>query len=462
MDIHDDNKEVRDNFQQQLILKKLELQFEVEKIKIIEQTKREIEKQKITEQIKREIEKHKIIEKTKFEIEKQKLIQEVELRKINAQLEIERYKLELEFGSSSIRTSDILLWFHDDFYKYYVSGHLYSFIANDLFKNHNDLNDNILKHIQCYLDEFSSNFQLKEKFIQQAFDKMMIKLLKEINCNTILKYLNTSSQGYLQKQFRPACTFIYKNVNLNIKEQQHLLSDFVIFLGDLKTPNVSLTDTSAIGQILQYLKVLLDVQRRRKIYGFLCNYKEIKFFYVEKKDNEDCYKYYQSEQLKMFNNLSNETSFNGDMSRKTIKHSENLCINKDTWKLFITFLRMNSDFYEYSHLNINPYDNLLCNKYMITKRLGNGFTSKVYLLKQIKCKHRKENLQNYVVKISKNSSYKQYFLNEFEIIQKLKQSNNLDKFNLYFQDILSTLSSSGKIYLLNIYLHFQHVEKISI
>ncbi|CAF3101369.1 unnamed protein product, partial [Rotaria sp. Silwood2] len=228
----------------------------------------------------------------------------VQLQEINAQLAIERYKSELEFGSSSIKTSDILLWFHDDFYKYYVSGHLYSFNANDLFKNHNDLNDNILTHIQCYLDECSSNSQLNKIFIQQAFDKMMVKLLKEINPNTILKYLNTSYQDYLQKQFHPACTFIYKNVNLNIKEQYHLLSDFVVFLGDLKTPNVSLTDTSAIGQVLQYLKVLLDVQKRRKIYGFLCNYKEIKFFYVENKDNKDCYKYYESEQLKMFSNLS--------------------------------------------------------------------------------------------------------------------------------------------------------------
>ncbi|CAF4571424.1 unnamed protein product [Rotaria sp. Silwood2] len=363
MDTHDDNKKVRDKFQQQLILKKLEFQFELEKLKITEEAKRQ------TEQTKYEIEKHKIIEETKYEIEKQKLIQQVQLQEINAQLAIERYKLELEFGSSSIKTSDILLWFHDDFYKYYVSGHLYSFNANDLFKNHNDLNDNILTHIQCYLDECSSNSQLNKIFIQQAFDKMMVKLLKEINPNTILKYLNTSYQDYLQKQFHPACTFIYKNVNLNIKEQYHLLSDFVVFLGDLKTPNVSLTDTSAIGQVLQYLKVLLDVQKRRKIYGFLCNYKEIKFFYVENKDNKDCYKYYESEQLKMFSNLS-ETSFIDDMSRKTIKHSRNLCINKDTWKVFITFLTMNFDFYEYTHLNIDPYDNLLCNEYMITKRLG--------------------------------------------------------------------------------------------
>ncbi|CAF1531015.1 unnamed protein product, partial [Rotaria sordida] len=194
MDIHDDNEEVRDQFQQQLILKKLEFQFELEKLKITEQTKYEIEKYKIIEETKYEIEKHKITEETKCGIEKQKLIQQVELAKINAQQEIERYKLELEFGSSSNKTSGILLASHDDFYKYYVSGHLYSFIANDLFKNHNDLNDNILKHIQCYLDKCSSNSQLNEKFIQQEFDKMMVKLLKEINRNTILQYLNTSSQ----------------------------------------------------------------------------------------------------------------------------------------------------------------------------------------------------------------------------------------------------------------------------
>ncbi|CAF4984225.1 unnamed protein product [Rotaria sp. Silwood1] len=443
MDTHDDNNEVRDKFQQQLILKKLELQLQLEEHRISEETKFEIEKHKISEKTKREIEKHKIIEETKFEIEKQKLIQQLQLHKKNAQEEIQQYKLELEFGSSSIKRSGILLWFHDDFYKYYVSGHLYSFSAIDLFKNDNDLNDNILTHIQCYLHECSSNSQLNEIFIQQAFNKMMVKLLKEINCNTILKYLSTSSQGYLQEQFRPACTFIYKNVNINMNEQHHFLEDFVVFLGDLKTPDVSLTDTSAIGQVLQYLKVLLDVQKRRKIYGFLCNYKEIKFFYIENKDNNYCYKYYESEQLKLFSNLS-ETSFIGDKSRKTIKHSRNLCINKDTWKVFIRFLTMNCDFYEYTHLDIDPYDNLLCNEYMITKRLGYGFTSKVYLLKQIKCEHQTENLKKYVMKISKNSSYKQYFLNEFQIIQKLKQSNNLDKFNLYFQDILSTLSSSDK------------------
>ncbi|CAF4039670.1 unnamed protein product, partial [Rotaria sp. Silwood1] len=70
-----------------------------------------------------------------------------------------------------------------------------------------------------------------------------------------------------------------------------------------------------------------------------------------------------------------ETSSSTGMSRKTTKSSKKLRFNKDTWKIFIKFLTMNNEFYEYTTLDIDAHDDLLDDRYTIRTRLGNGFTS---------------------------------------------------------------------------------------
>ncbi|CAF1500736.1 unnamed protein product, partial [Rotaria sp. Silwood1] len=111
----------------------------------------------------------------------------------------------------------------------------------------------------------------------------------------------------------------------------------------------------------------------------------------------------------MFNDMT-ETSSSTGMSRKTTKSSKKLRFNKDTWKIFIKFLTMNNEFYEYTTLDIDAHDNLLDDRYTIRTRLGNA-------------------------KISKKCSYSKFFLNEYKIAQQLKEFIDLNESNKFFQDI---------------------------
>lgn len=237
-------------------------------------------------------------------------------------------------------------------------------------------------------------------------------------------------------------------ININIESQKEFLEDFVICIGNIKASNGYLTDKKEIGKILQYLKVLLDVQEREKIYGFLCNYTNIKFFYVYKQHLSNSYEYYESQELELFSSSSYTSSSIRQTKRRRFENLTNLSINKKSWKIFSKFLTMNSNFYEYKRLMIDPYDDVFTNRYMIKKKLGNGFTSMVYLLEKTNSQHLNKNLQFHVIKILKQSSYSEFFLREIEIGKQLKKCNSSKKFNLFFQDILYSLSS-GKIYFLS-------------
>ncbi|CAF5224610.1 unnamed protein product, partial [Rotaria magnacalcarata] len=144
----------------------------------------------------------------------------------------------------------------------------------------------------------------------------------------------------------------------------------------------------------------------------------------------------------MFSSLSETSSSSSSRSRRKINQNiTNLTINKDSWKIFTKFLTMNYEFYPYRRLNIDPCDDLLTNRYMISKRLGNGLTSTVYLLEKIINKSSVKTLSFYVIKILTNNSYAKYFTTEMKITKELKKFHNSKKFNLYFQDILYSLSS---------------------
>ncbi|CAF2065568.1 unnamed protein product [Rotaria magnacalcarata] len=259
----------------------------------------------------------------------------------------------------------------------------------------------------------------------------MLNLLNAFNDCTVLKYLDTHKSYCINGKFRPDCCFVYKNININILKEHKCLQDFVVCTGEFKKSNV--TSETSIGQILHYLHLLSDIQNRKKMYGFLVSCKQITFYYVEKEYASNSYKYYQSQDLDLFNNYS-ETSSSAD-TMITNEEWKKIYLNQVTWKIFTNFLTMNDNFYEYTVLNIDPSIDLLYDRYNIRKKLGNGLTSMVYLLVKNENNSLNDDIKQCVMKISKSSLYTEYFLNEVTITNELKQLNS-DKLNLFFQDIL--------------------------
>ncbi|CAF3897947.1 unnamed protein product [Rotaria sp. Silwood1] len=370
---------------------------------------------------------------------------EAKRQQIRETHEAKRRKLELEYASLSTKKGFYMFTSDYDFYDIDVPGYLQSFDINIVLKDNNYNNDNILNHVEHYSNQFSSYPELNEKQIQDKFDDLIVNLLNTLNNSTQLKYIHTSSSYYLKNKFHPDCTFIYKNINIDIDKEVECLQDFVVCLGNIKSPNVSLSEDSIIEEILQYLKIILAVQGREKIYGFLSNCTHIKFFYVKKKSDSNSYEFFQSQQLEMFTYSSEALSSIDTSTITTTENTRKLGVNKNTWKIVTNFLTMNIDFYQYTRLNIDPNNDLLRDRYMITKKLGIGVSSMVYLLEKNEDNHSVEDSPHYVMKILKESKYSECFLNEVEMAKKLKRFNDLNKFHLFFQDILYPLSS-GKAF----------------
>ncbi|CAF1346071.1 unnamed protein product [Rotaria sp. Silwood1] len=387
-----------------------------EEIELIEETKHrdEIEKMKHDAQDMRQIQEAiNQYESKKFDRHIETLNHELEIRKrINAtldrQLEIikrtdelkrhikeaiqqqthEAYqrktrKLDIESDSSSTKKRRNVFTFHDYFCDIDIPDELQSFDIDVVLNDNNYFNDNILNYIKHYSNQFSSYPKLNEEEIQKGFDQLIVNLLNTLNNSTSLKYLHTSSSYYLANKFNPHCTFIYKNLNIDIDQEEPCLKDFIVSFGNLMSPYVSFSADSMIEEILQYLTMIFAVQHREKIYGFLSNYIHIKFFYVKKKSDSEWYEFFQSQELEMFT-YSSETLSSIDTSTTvtTTENARKLDVNKDTWKIFTNFLTMNTNFYQYTRLNIDPHDDLLGDRYMITKKLGFVISSMVYLLEK--------------------------------------------------------------------------------
>ncbi|CAF4918046.1 unnamed protein product [Rotaria sp. Silwood1] len=280
--------------------------------------------------------------------------------------------------------------------------------------------------------------EINEK-IREEFDHLIFNLLNTSNNNTSLKYLNTSSSYYLEDKFNPDCTFIYKNINIKINKEDSFLQDFIVCIGNLKSPNISLSEDSIIEEILHYLKIILTIQHREIIHGFLSNYTHIKFFRVHKDDYSNSYEYFQSQEFEMFNYLS-ETLSSIDTSVIT-ENKRKLGVNKDTWKMFIKFL-MVFGYYDYEGLEIEPNDDLLGDRYMLTKKLVNGYNTMSYLLEKNQDNHSTEDSSHYVMKILETNGDSELLLNEVKITKILKRFNNSNKFHLFFQNIIDRPSSS--------------------
>jgi hypothetical protein len=119
--------------------------------------------------------------------------------------------------------------------------------------------------------------------------------------------------------------------------------------------------------------------------------------------------------------------------------------NDGTLKLFVKFLTMEINFYEYTTLNINTADYLYDDIFYIQMRSGTGATSFVYLLANNN--PLANNRKCPIIKISKHEKYSDYFLNEVNILKKLKESNHSKNFDLFFENVFDS-SPTGKIYLL--------------
>ncbi|CAF4818151.1 unnamed protein product [Rotaria sp. Silwood1] len=339
-------------------------------------------------------------------------IEEAKWQQIHEVYQRKTQKLDIESDSSSTKRRRNV----------FTSRDLQSFDINVVLNDNNSFNDNILNYIEYYSNQFSSYPKLNEEEIQKGFDQLIINLLNTLNNSTSLKYLNTSSSYYLKDKFNPHCTFIYKNINIDINQEKSCLQDFVVCLGNLIYPYVSLSANSMIEEIL-YLKIILAVQHREMIYGFISNYTHIKFFYVKKKSDSDSYEFFQSQQLEMFT-YSFEILSSVDTSTTTTENTIKLGVNKDTWKIFTNFLTMNIDFYQYKRLNIDPHDDLL---------------------ERNKDNHSIEDSPYYVMKVLKESECSKCFRQEIKMAKKLKEFNDLNKFHLFFQDLLYSLSS-GKAF----------------
>jgi hypothetical protein len=424
---------VGNNNEETIQILKLKLLLEQETTKRIleqEKTKRIVEEEKTKQIIEQE--------KTK----QQQLIIEKEKEILLAQETKNQINIQHKHSLSSLNNDLLLLRNYHDSYDYYVNGNIDSFDNKCLLNDSDNFIGNIEDHIHNYLNDSSLFSTISKAGIQQAFDKLMVKILELFNGSTVLKYLSTYRSNSLER-FRPDCNFIYKSVNLDDKSESQCVQDFIVCLGQLKTPSTSLDNEATIGEVLQCLTNVLKVQNRRKIYGFVTNFTHMTFYCAEKKPYSTSYHYYKSQHLEMFNCLSKASSSVGTKRK----------LNKEAWEIFTTFLTMNPDFYQYTTLNINPLDDLRGDRYSISRKLGTGVTSMVYSLVKKQDNYLIDDVENCVIKISKRTTCSESLINELKIIEQLKQSNNQNKFDLFFENVIDS-SPAGNVCLLMFFLAF--------
>ncbi|CAF5153251.1 unnamed protein product, partial [Rotaria sp. Silwood1] len=109
-----------------------------------------------------------------------------------------------------------------------------------------------------------------------------------------------------------------------------------------------------------------------------------------------------------------------------------------------------NEFYEFTTFDITADDDLLGNRFHIIKKVGTGLTGRVYLLKENVAKNA-TNAKTRIMKISKHNLHSRLFMNEITMINKLKEFDNKEKFNYFFEDIIES-SPQGNIYLLKFFL----------
>jgi hypothetical protein len=341
-----------------------------------------------------------------------------------------------------------------DFYKLNVKLNIHSFDITDLLHDYNDVNEDMINVIKNNFDHLKSIETITEEQIQNAFNQSLIDLFSQFHNSTSLKYLDTHNISYLRgaafncilKGKAPDCSFIYKNVNINVQDEYDSLRDFLVCIGELKQSGTSapIDEPESVRQLLRYLTYILKVQQRRRVYGFITNITNIRFYYAEQLDEEPIV-YYQSQNFEMFNYLLKTTSSSSSSVNRIDTSARTRCFDETTLKILIKFLTMDTNFYGYTTLNINADDYLYDDKFYIRMRSGNGATSFVYSLGNNN--QSVNNSECSIIKISKHDKYSKYFINEVKILEKLKQSDNSNNFDLFFENVYSS-SLTGKICLL--------------
>ncbi|CAF4103550.1 unnamed protein product, partial [Rotaria sp. Silwood2] len=203
------------------------MKHEAQDMQQIEQAIHQYENKKInreTETLERELAIHKHINERldhQLEIikrtnELKRQIEEAKRQQIHEACQRKPRKLEIESDSSSTQKRLKVFTFHNDCYYIDIHDDLQSFDMEVILKDNNYFNDNILNYIEHYSNQFSSYPKLNEEEIQKGFDQLIVNLFNTLNNSTSLKYLNTSFSYYLKDKFNPHCTFIHKNININI------------------------------------------------------------------------------------------------------------------------------------------------------------------------------------------------------------------------------------------------------
>ncbi|CAF3775118.1 unnamed protein product [Rotaria socialis] len=318
--------------------------IECEKLKEEQKTLRE--NKKIEEEQKTLRENKKIEEEQKTLRENKKIEEEQKTRRKRIQEEQETARTKIKHSQSLI-SNNIYFSSHQDFYIHKVQGNLYDFEIDWISPNDNDyFNGEIKTCIGNYLTKLPSSQELDEAKLQKHVNGLIASLLNAFGDSTVLKYQDTSPSKYLATKFCPDCTFIFKNINA----EKDCLEDFVVCLGELKCSNKEMTEKNVVGQLLQYLSLLLTIQARPKIYGFLLNTEYIQFYYVERRPNSSDYNYFKSKSLPIYDHSSKDLPSNDKQKITTDQTSEeNIQFCEKTWKIFTKFLIMQRIFIDMKH-----------------------------------------------------------------------------------------------------------------
>ncbi|CAF4620907.1 unnamed protein product, partial [Rotaria magnacalcarata] len=202
----------------------------------------------------------------------------------------------------SISTSAVKLLIHDEgYYDTFVAPYLHQLdIVSFLNDNNINVTNDMINVFAKHFYPLRSCGKIAEDAVQFVFDEAIQELFTTFKMYTSLNYLNTSRKFYLNK-LAPHCTFIYKSIKIDQDNEQEALQDFAVCLGEFKsTLSESLEHKSWIAQLLRHLDLILAVQNRDQVYGFLTNIQYIRFYCAEKNENSSFNNYYQSKDFNMF------------------------------------------------------------------------------------------------------------------------------------------------------------------
>ncbi|CAF1094370.1 unnamed protein product [Rotaria magnacalcarata] len=354
-------------------------------------------------------------------------------------------------GQSSSSIKAVTAAFHNPgFFDIHVRGHVQELDIETLLNDNIKIKNDMMGVIEKCFDPWKSCDKTNEDSIQAAFDSSINNAFHAIAHLTSLKYLNTARCHYLDRK-APDCSFLFKNINIVQDNRKQVLTDFIVCAGELKKSDVDIGNNGVVRQISRYLYYVLIEQKRHKIYGFLTNAQQIKFYCLEKVEGLDLCDYYQSKPFEFFTAVpkTSSSSSSHNVRQTTNEKSNEICWNTYTLKILMKFLTMDWQFYGYSMLNISPYDYLYDDKFNIEVKSGSGLTSIVYALDQ------NTNVNNgtkrCAIKFSKRNEYSNYFKNEVKMLEELKQSKDSINFKKYFENILAS-SPTGNFIIFENYL----------